>query len=148
MPIRFTYDPQLKVLFTTAEGLISFAEIQRHMDEETAAKALGYSEIVDACAASTNVTSEEARELARRIEALMRAGPFGRTAVIATNDVAFGMVRMLSILSEVWSGPGVADSPCDPLIEAFRSFEEGLHWLQMAGTCRAWAPRQAPGRIK
>ena len=34
MPIRFTYDDQLKILFTTAEGLVSFAELKRHLDEE------------------------------------------------------------------------------------------------------------------
>jgi hypothetical protein len=129
VPISFTYDRQLGILFTTAEGLISFAEMQRHLDDEGAAKALGYREIVDACAASTNITSEEARELARRLEALKRTGPFGRTAVVTTNDVVFGMVRMLSILSELWPGPDGADSLGAPRIEAFRSFADGLEWL-------------------
>jgi hypothetical protein len=120
MPIRFTYDQQLKILFTTVEGRVSFVEIQRHLDEEAAAKALGYREIVDASAASTNLTSEEARKLARRLETMMRNGPLGPTAIVTTNDVSFGMARMLAILCELWSGPQVA---------VFRSLDEGLDWL-------------------
>ena len=120
MPIRFNYDDQLKILFTTAQGLVSFAEVQRHLDEEAAAKALGYREIIDASAASTDLTSEEARELARRLETIMHSGPLGPTAIVTTNDVSFGMARMLAILCELWDGPQIA---------VFRSFDEGLDWL-------------------
>ena len=120
MPIRFTYHYQHGILVTTAKGLVSFAEIQRHLDEETAAKALGYREIVDASTASTNLTSEEVKQLARRLETMMRSGTLGPTAIVTTNDVAFGMARMLAILCELWSGPQVA---------VFRSLDEGLDWL-------------------
>jgi|SRR5215831_12964325 len=120
MPIRFTYDLQVKILLTTAEGLISFAEIQKHLDEETAAKALGYREIIDASAASTDLTPEETRELVRRLETMLRNGPLGPTAIVATNDFLFGMARMLAILCELWSGPKVA---------VFRVYGEALDWL-------------------
>jgi hypothetical protein len=123
MPIRFTYDHQLKILFTTADGLLSLVEIQRHLDEEAAAEALGYREIFDASAASTNLTSEEARELARRLVARMRSGPLGPTAIFTTNDVTFGMARMFAIFCELWSGPQVG---------VFRSLDEGLDWLVQA----------------
>jgi hypothetical protein len=120
MPIRFTYDDQKNILFTTAEGLVCYEEVQRHLDAEAAANDLGYREIIDASAASTNITVDQTKELARRLEALMHGAPFGRTAVVTNNDVVFGMTRMLSILSELWSGPQ---------IEVFRSFDDGLAWL-------------------
>jgi hypothetical protein len=120
MPIRFTYDRHLKILFTTAEGVVSFVEIQQHLDEESAAKALGYREIVDASDASASLTAEEARKLARCLETMLRHGPFGPTAIVAGNDFTFGMARMIAILSELWCGPRVA---------VFRSVAEGLDWL-------------------
>jgi hypothetical protein len=120
MPIRFNYDAQLKILFTTAEGLMSFSELERHLDEEDSAKALGYREIIDASAASTDLTSKEAKQLAWRLETLMRSGPLGPTAIVTTNDVTFGMARMLAIFCELWSGPQIG---------VFRSFDEGLNWL-------------------
>jgi hypothetical protein len=120
MPLRFTYDHQVKILFTTAEGLMSFAEIQKHLDEETGAKALGYREIIDASAASTNLTPDQTRELVRRLETMLRNGPLGPTAVVTTNDFLFGMARMLAILCELWSGPKIA---------VFRASCEALDWL-------------------
>jgi hypothetical protein len=123
MPIRFSYDQERRILFTTAEGVLSLAEILRHLDEEGSARALGYKEIIDACTAKTNLTVEEVRQLERRLEALMRACPFGPTAIISTNDVVYGMFRMLSTLSELRSGPKIG---------VFRSAEDGLAWLQNA----------------
>ena len=120
MPIRFRYDYQLEVLFTTAEGRLSFTEIQSHLDEESAAKALGYRELVDATTASTDLTSEQTKGLARRLETMIRSGPFGPTAIVTTNDVTFGLARMLSIFCELFSGPQLG---------VFRSFDEGLQWL-------------------
>jgi len=65
MPISFTYDHQLKILFTTAKGPLSFAELLAHLDEEASAKALQYRELVDASDASTTLTSDEANSKMR-----------------------------------------------------------------------------------
>ena len=120
MPISFTYDHQLKILFTTAKGPLSFAELLAHLDEEASAKALQYRELVDASDASTTLTSDEAKQLAWRMETMVRRGPFGPTAIVTTNDVVFGMARMLAIFSELWDGPQIS---------VFRSLDEGLGWL-------------------
>ncbi len=121
MPIRFAYDPQLKILFTTAEGLVSFEEIQKHLDGEAYAGAIRYREIIDGSAASTSLNSDEVRQIVERVVAMMQGAVFGPTAIVTSNDVAFGMARMFAILCEVKGGPQVA---------VFKTASAGLDWLR------------------
>lgn len=123
MPIRFRYDSALQILFTTAEGLISLADIESHIDREAEARALAYRELVDASAASTHMTSAELTVLVSRLQTLMKGGPFGPTALVTTNARVFGMASMLAILSDLNGGPSIG---------VFRTFSEGLDWLLRA----------------
>jgi hypothetical protein len=50
----------------------------------------------------------------------MRSGPLGPTAIVTSNDVSFGTLRMLATFCEFWSEPQIA---------VFRSINEGLEWL-------------------
>jgi hypothetical protein len=121
MPIRFAFDPSTKVLLTTADGLISFEDINRHLDEESQKGALALREIVDATAARTNLTPAEIRQLVARLFDLTKTQVLGPTAVVTQNDVVFGMARMLAILSDLQGGPQTG---------VFRRFDEALHWLE------------------
>jgi hypothetical protein len=120
MPIHFHYDPDVGILFTRAEGLLAFDEILRHLNEERKAKGIAHPEVFDATEARTVATEEQARVVVQRMIDMGRQGAFGPTAVITTNDVVFGMARMLAILSALGGGPEV---------QAFRTFDEGLDWL-------------------
>ena len=120
MPINFHYDPDVDILFTRAEGLLTFEEILRHLDEERNAKGIAHTEIFDATQAHTDSTAEQIRVVVQRMIEMGRQGAFGPTAVITNNDVVFGMASMLAILSELGDGPKV---------QAFRTFSEGLDWL-------------------
>ena len=120
MPINFHYDPDVGILFTRAEGLLTFEEILRHLDEERNAKGIAHPEIFDATQANTDSTAEQIRAVVQRMIEMGRQGVFGPTAVITDNDVLFGMASMLAILSELRGGPKV---------QAFRTFSEGLDWL-------------------
>jgi hypothetical protein len=48
MPIQFHYDLDVGVLFTRAEGLLTFDEILRHLNEERDAKGIAHPEVFDA----------------------------------------------------------------------------------------------------
>ena len=120
MSIRFRYDPELKILFTTAEGLVTFEEIQSHLDEESRACALAYRELFDAMKARTNLTASEVRLVVGRLKSMMQAHSMGPTAVVTVNAVFYGMLTMMAIVSEIEAGPRIA---------VFRSFDEGLEWL-------------------
>jgi hypothetical protein len=118
--ITFTYNPTLKILFTKAEGLLSLADLLSHLDNERYREALKYRELVDASAAWTNVTPEEARQLVLHLRT-MPNGFLGPKAVVTKDSYFLGMARMASILSELEDGP---------MIGVFRSLEEAMEWLE------------------
>lgn len=120
MPITLSYDRELKILFTTAQGAISLADVEKHLDEESEEKALCYRELVDAVNAWNDFTSSQVRLLVHRLYKMMDDDPFGPTAVVTGNDELFGMASMLSILSEIKGGPEIG---------VFRGFSEALNWL-------------------
>jgi hypothetical protein len=120
MAIHFHYDPDLGILFTRAEGLLTLDEILQHLNEERNAKGIAHPEVFDATQARTDATAEQVRVVVQRMIDMHRQGSFGPTAVITNNDVLFGMASMLAILSELRDGPKV---------QAFRTFSEGLDWL-------------------
>jgi hypothetical protein len=120
MPITFRYDPELKVLFSTAEGLLTLDDIEAHLYRESVEKALGCRELFDARAAQTDITAEQVRQLVRKIYTMAQNGTFGPTALITNNDAVFGMARMFAILSDLQRGPSA---------EVFRTYDDALNWL-------------------
>ena len=120
MPISFTYDPALKIVFTTAQGLVTLTDIQNHLTQESNGYSTGYRELVDASLATTDLTSEQGRELVQFLKSISEKKPFGPTAIVTPNDIVFGMASMIGILSELQGGP---------VIGVFRTFDAGLNWL-------------------
>jgi hypothetical protein len=120
MPIRFIYNPKVKTLFTTAEGVVSYEEIQRHLNGEWLAHRVNSRELVDASTASTSVTGDEAKKIVATLLEMAKQQEFGPTAIVTRDNVLFGMASMVGILSELRGGPAIG---------AFRSFSEALDWL-------------------
>ncbi|HXS97754.1 MAG TPA: hypothetical protein VN736_24310 [Candidatus Limnocylindrales bacterium] len=120
MPIRFHYDPELRILFTTAEGSLTLAEILHHLAEEKQGRGLRHRELLDGSHAHLEMTSDEVRTLVERLHAMQMETPFGPTAVVVSSDYFFGMASMLAILSELRGGPTIG---------VFRGVNEALEWL-------------------
>ena len=121
MPIRFILDPKHELLLlTTAEGLVTFEEILKHIDMEAGEILLRHRELFDARTATTNLTADQVRQIVARLHTVMHSGLFGPVAVVTTDDVFFGMARMMGMFSEARNGPQVA---------AFRTYDEALDWL-------------------
>jgi hypothetical protein len=120
MPISFTHDAALKILFTTAHGLVTFSDIQNHVNQETNGYSTSHRELIDASLATTDLTADQSRELVQLIKCMAQKRSFGPTAIVTANDMVFGMASMIAILSELQGGP---------LIGVFRTFDEGLKWL-------------------
>ena len=119
MPITYVIDRIQQRMTTHADGLVTFADISRHLDAEERERALGLPELFDARGATTDVTSDEVRRLVRRSVEAARAFPLGPTAIVADDDLAFGMARMYSILME--------DVPNS--VGVFRDLGSAKRWL-------------------
>ena len=118
MPISYRIDKAKRRLYTHATGLITFDDLKQHMNTESGTPAASYAEIFDCTEAMTNMTAEEVRALAlerQRIAQHQHAAP---AAVVATNDVFYGMFRMFDALTE----------NVRPL-NVFRDIAEAEKWL-------------------
>ncbi|MCL5736870.1 MAG: hypothetical protein M1274_15095 [Actinobacteria bacterium] len=123
MPIVFTVvDHDQPYLEAVASGQVTADEVRAHLLDECRARALSYPELIDACTATPDWSSREARDIVDVMKILGEESTLGPTAVVVSTDYAFGMIRMLEIL---------LDGSC--ILRPFRSCEEARHWLSRPG---------------
>jgi hypothetical protein len=120
MPIQYVIDGIHQRVLTHADGLVTFQDLNQHLDAEERDRGLGLHELFDARGATTNVTAEQVRMLVQRAADTLRRIPVGPTAIVATDDVVFGMARMYAILTE----------EAGARVEVFRDVESANRWLQ------------------
>jgi hypothetical protein len=119
MPIRYSVDRVNRWLLTHADGVVTFHDINAHLDYEQRNRDLDRPELIDARGATTTVTATQVRELVKRAADMLRMVDLGPTAIVTDNDVVYGMARMYSVLAE---GAGAA-------AEVFRDMQEATVWL-------------------
>jgi hypothetical protein len=120
MPIEYVIDRIPQRVLTQAEGLVTFEDLSRHLDAEERDRGLELPELFDARGATTNVTTQQVRTLVYRAAATLGRIPLGPTAIVATDDLVFGMARMYAILTE----------DAGARVEVFRDVESANRWLQ------------------
>jgi hypothetical protein len=119
MPIRYSIDPVHHRLLTHADGVVTFHDINAHLDEEQRNRDLNRAELIDARGAIGEFDVDRVKRLVQRGANMLQSVELGPTALVISNDVLFGMARMYSILAE---GAGVR-------AEVFRDPESAITWL-------------------
>ena len=129
MSMTIEVDHERHELSVTAKGPVSLEEIQTHLREEGEERAFGYRELIDASDATAMLTSAEVRTIVATLRELGRKHALGPTAILVSDDVTYGMCRMLEFM---------VDDVCD--VRPYRPSEraEAEEWL-------AAAPIRAPG---
>jgi len=123
MPIQYVIDSIHQRMLTRADGLVTFEDLNQHLDAEERDRGLELPELFDARGATTDLTAAQVRTLVQRAADALRRGPLGPTAIVATDDVVFGMARMYAILTE----------QAGARVEVFRDVESANIWLQEVG---------------
>jgi hypothetical protein len=118
MPISYTIDHEKKRIFTRATGIVTFEELLAHMRAESGQSAASYPEIFDCTEATTNINSSDVRVLVEHRKRIAEAQEPGPVAIVATNDLFFGMFRVFDMLTD----------DVRP-IRVFRSPEQAGQWL-------------------
>jgi len=118
MPISYSIDSERGRVFATAQGPITYSEIVAHLEKERKDRGLPYSELIDAVEATADFSASEVRKVVERLRELGRRNALGPTAVVAVDDVAYGLLRMLEFLVE---------DVCD--IRPFRDRAKAEVWL-------------------
>jgi len=99
-------------------GPVQYDDLLAHMNAEVRDQAQPYEELIDARGATARFSSKEVRQFITVLERLARDSRLGPTAVVVSDDVTYGMVRMVSMFM---------DEIC--AIEPFRDLEEAKRWL-------------------
>src|SRR2546426_11211613 len=123
MPITYVIDRLHQRMVTQADGVLTFHDVNRHLDEEERERGLDLPELFDARGATTDLTSEQVRRLVQRAAEMIRTIPLGPTAIVVTDDTLYGMARMYSILAE----------PVGVSVEVFRDVGSAERWLNLIG---------------
>jgi hypothetical protein len=98
MPVTLTIDRDRSEATTVATGRITMADIRSHIESERMHRGLPYREWIDAAQATADLSSAEAREVVDILRRLGRESALGPTAILVSNDVTYGMARMVEIL--------------------------------------------------
>jgi hypothetical protein len=131
MPITHVIDRFRQRMWTKADGFVTLTDIMAHLDAEARDRGIDLPELIDASNATTNLTPHDVRLLVHRVRDMVRAQPFGPTALVSTDDMAFGMARMFSILVE----------PARVVLEVFRDVARAEAWLdQASGPLKGGSP--------
>jgi ABC-type transporter Mla MlaB component len=113
-----TVDTERNEVTTIAEGTVTLDEVRAHLHREKGDSALPYRELIDARNAVVKLSSSEVHQIVELLRSLARSRGLGRTAVVVSTDVAYGIMRMLQIL--------VADV-C--VVKPFRDLAAATLWL-------------------
>jgi hypothetical protein len=118
MGVTYRLDRKRGVLLATAEGPIDLPEVRAHLLAEQKDSVLPYPELIDARKADPKLSPADVRQIVSFLQTLSSEAPLGKTAIVVSTDVAYGMMRMLSILVE---------DCC--VVSPFRNLGDANKWL-------------------
>jgi hypothetical protein len=98
MPVKLTIDHVGKTANAVAVGPIDLNEVREHLDGERIRGGLPYREFIDATRARAAFEAADVRSIVEMLRRLGRQKALGPTAVVVSDDVSYGMLRMVEIL--------------------------------------------------
>src|SRR5208337_2243985 len=116
--LSHTVDAERNEVTTTAEGTVTLEEVRAHLNQEKSDFALPYRELIDARQAIVSLSSSELQEIVGLLRSLARSHRLGRTAVVVSTDVAYGIMRVFQVLVE---------DVCE--VQPFRDLATATLWL-------------------
>lgn len=100
MPVQIAVDHANKMVATVASGPIRYADVENHLAEERYLGGLPYKELIDARSAEIFFTPAEVRKVVALLQSLQGESRLGPTAVLVSDDVGYGVLRLLQVLVE------------------------------------------------
>jgi hypothetical protein len=98
--LSHTVDSDRKEVTTIAEGTVTLADVRIHLQREREDMALPFRELIDARHAVVRLSAAEVQEIVRLLRNHARNYRLGRTAIVVSTDVAYGILRMLQMFVE------------------------------------------------
>src|SRR5262245_6805075 len=96
MSFSYQVDREQRRMKTQVEGLVQYSDITEHMEAEVRQGSHPFAELIDARRATAALTSAEVRQCVHLLDKLATQSTLGPTAILVSDDLSYGMVRMLS----------------------------------------------------
>lgn len=122
VPVNYRYDEFANRLLTRCEGAVNLAEVGAHFKKlgRDARLKPNCDVVLDLSFQTHLPTAGQVDEIATMIEDMIELVPLGRCAVIASEDLGYGLARMFQGFT--W--------PLFMGIRVFRNHTEAVRWLQ------------------
>jgi hypothetical protein len=126
----YRIDPERRLVITRGTGVLKDHEIFGYQREVwSRPDVAGFNELIDMTAVTQIMipSMERVRDLAELAARMGRGAPRSKMAIVAPDDLAFGLGRMFEIRRES-AAPGVKP------VAVFRTMPEALAWLGIDGS--------------
>jgi hypothetical protein len=122
MPIKFKYDPDNNILYETGEDEVTYQDFVEYRENLLAQPARPASKALVLCdyrTARIALSSEEMWRIKGKSDKVADFFGGAKVAIVAADDLGFGMARMYSMASE----------PGDFEVEVFKTVAQACAWL-------------------
>ena len=130
MPLEYRIDRERRVVFATAARTLSDEDVLAYQREVRAHSDLaGYDQIVDLSQVEDLVlpSGDRVRALAELSSAMDVSGASSKVAIVAPQDLAYGLARMFETHRTL-------NQRGSKVMSVFRSMQAALDWLRAAGS--------------
>ena len=117
-----TIDHEARRIYSRGDGEITLQILSTHMLNRLDPTIAAYGELLDITSATTSMSEEDIHELAALRKTISLPFGAGPTAVVATNQVFYGMFRMYEMITD----------QIRPIM-VFRDIESARKWLDEVG---------------
>lgn len=115
MPITFTVEQE--VIFTTARGILSFADVLDHISAKK--EVFTFPEFFDARDVTLDLSADDLKAIAVEVSKTLNGRSPGKTAVVTNSAFLFGLARSYAVLTK----------ETNPDFDVFYEYDEARSWL-------------------
>jgi hypothetical protein len=119
MPVKWTIDPEDRLILVVAEGDVTRAEVDSMLDAMQPNEVLAYRKLFDGARADTSMAPEDLMALGVRLRSMRGPGSLGALAMVVPPDKEKLLQRVFGMLA-------VADRP----MRVFNDSDQARRWLQ------------------
>jgi len=120
MALNWTINPEDRLVVAVIDGAITFAEIERYLEDVAAKGGLSYRKIIDARHGKSQMSESELLLYAGRVKAYSQMAPLGPMAVVAGEDKSRDHAGLFRALAANGNRP----------LSIFSAVEQARNWLE------------------
>ena len=119
MPVTFQVDRSGGAVFTTARGIVSYAELLDHIASKAKQGLIARAELFDARDITLDLSLSELQAIAEHTKEALGSQTPGKIAVVTNNTFVYGLARAYAVFAR----------EDNPRLQVFQNVEDARAWL-------------------